>query len=310
MNPKLLLCLPLVLCGGLFGCSTIEPIRQEAVTYSKPSSESLQKIKIERISLTGEQLAKLALEGHGLSPEDKRGTDPPLLLEVWPDWTRDAPWNTRLYIFNSGDTNRCVRVELLDHGAYEVHHTWLNDKMLFVEVPWGRIAWTDFVLDTKTLRFAYIEDGFYYRTIEQQEEAESFNGYGLNENGTNGNGTNGKITSHIFGIEGKVIHIHKTSDILRSITVKLIKPLPTALGWIPYDKPGEVITIHFDEKLSELGKLQLATGSIVKVAFGDGITTLAQDDWGSNFSWLYVEKGGVFYNTKGEIVNSDPDENL
>ncbi len=300
MKPKLVLCLALVLGGGLFGCSSIEPARQEAVTYSKPSSGSLQKIKIERISLTGEQLTKLVLP-----PEDKREIGPPLLVEERPDWTHGGPWNTRLYIFNSTDTNRCVRVELLDHAAYEVRHTWLNAKMLFVEVPWGHIAWTDFVLDTKTMRFAYIEDGFAYSTIEQQEEAESFNGYGLNDEGTNG-----KINSHIFGIEGKVIRIHKTSDILRSITVKLIKPLPTALGWIPYEKPGEVITIHFDESLSKLGKLQLATGSIIKIAFGNGIPTLAPDDWGSNFSWLYVEKDGAFYNTKGEIVDSSPDENL
>src|SRR4029077_7301817 len=116
------------------------------------------------------------------------------------------------------------------------------------------------------------EDGFAYSTIEQQEEAESFNGYGLNDEGTNG-----KVTSHIFGIEGKVMRIHKSSDILRSITVKLIKPLPTALGWIPYEKPGEVITIHFDESLSKLSKLQLATGRIIKVAFGNGILTLVPD---------------------------------
>ncbi|HKW29546.1 MAG TPA: hypothetical protein VJT54_09430 [Verrucomicrobiae bacterium] len=304
MKPEFLLCLALVLSGGLFGCSTVEPTRQETVIYSKPSSESLQKIKIERISLTYEQLAKSVVE-----PEDKRESGPPLLAEERPVWTRDGPWNTRLYIFNSTDTNRCVCVELLDHGAYEIHHTWLNDKMLFVEVPWGRLAWTDFVLNTKTLRFAYIEDGFACSTIEQQEEAESFNGYGLKENGTNGNGTNGNITSHIFGIEGKVIRIRKTSDILRSITVKLIKPLPPALGWIPYEKPGEVITIHFDEKLSELGKLQLATGSVIKVAFGNGILTLAEGDWGSNFSWLYVEKDGHFYNTKGQMMVSDPDDN-
>lgn len=297
---KLLLCLALLLGGGLVGCSTVEPIRQQAVIYSKPSSENLRKIKIERISPTNEQLAKSVVE-----PEDNRESGPPLLAEERPDWTRDGPWNTRLYIFNSADTNRCVCVELLDHGAYEVHHTWLNDKMLFVKVPWGRLAWTDIVLDTQTLRFDYIEDVMYIGTLEQQEAAESFNGYGLNDEGTNG-----KITSHIFGIEGKVIRIHKTSDILRSITVRLIKPLPTALGWIPYKKPGEVITIHFDESISKLGKLQLATGSIVKVAFGNGVLTLAEDDWGSNFSWLYVEKNGNFYNSKGEIVDSDPDENL
>jgi hypothetical protein len=50
---------------------------------------------------------------------------------------------------------------------------WLNEKMLFVEVSWGGIAWTDFVLDTETLRFAYIEDGFDYTLIEQQQKRES-----------------------------------------------------------------------------------------------------------------------------------------
>jgi hypothetical protein len=168
MKPKIMLCLALVLSGGLFGCSTIESTRQGAVTYCKASSDNLQKIKIERISLTGEQLAKLVLP-----PKDKREIDPPLLVEERPDWTRDRPWNTRFYIFNSADINRCVCVELLDHAAYEVRHTWLNAKMLFVEVPWGHIAWTDFVLDTKTLRFAYIEDGFDYTRIEQEQERES-----------------------------------------------------------------------------------------------------------------------------------------
>src|SRR5277367_421373 len=146
MKPKLILCLALVLGGGLFGCSTIQPMRQEAVSYSKPPSENLQKIKIKRISLTGEQLAKLAL-----LPKDKTEFDSRWLVEEKPDTMRDAPWNTRLYIFNSADTNQCVRVELLDHASYDVRHTLLNDKMLFVEVYWGRIAWTDFILNTETL---------------------------------------------------------------------------------------------------------------------------------------------------------------
>ena len=119
-----------------------------------------------------------------------------------------------------------------------------------------------------------------------------------------------EITSHIFGIEGKIVRIRETPGVLKSITVKLIKPLPTALGWIPYDKPGESVVIHFDESLSKLGKLHLATGDTVKVAFGNGIQSLRPDDLESNFSWLYVEKNGRFYNTKGEIVDSVSDENL
>ena len=82
---------------------------------------------------------------------------------------RDGPWNTRLYIFDSADTNRCVRVELLDRAGYEVHHSWLNEKLLFVRVPWGRIAWTDFVLNTETLHFDYIEDGVYNEMLNARK---------------------------------------------------------------------------------------------------------------------------------------------
>lgn len=294
MISKLLLCLALGLSGGLVGCSTVQLSRQDVVSYSPPSSASLQKIKIERIFITGEQLSGLAS-----LPKDKTEFGSRWLVEEKPDTMRAGPWNTRLYIFDSADTNRCVRVELLDHAGYEIRHHWLNEKMLFVRVPWGRIAWTDFILNTETLHFVYLEDGMYLKTLEQQEAAESFTGYGLNE-----------ITSHIFAIEGKIVRIRKTPTILKTITVALIKPLPTALGWVPGDKPGQTIVIHFDESLSRLGKLHFVTGDTVKVAFGNGIQNLNPNDWGSNFSWLYVEKNGHFYNTKGELVNSDPDDNL
>ena len=250
MNSKLLLCLALVLSGGLVGCSTAQLSRQDAVSYFSPTSDSLQKVKIECISITGEQLSGLAS-----LPKDKTEFGSRWLVEEKPDTMRAGPWNTRLYIFDSADTNRCVRVELLDHAGYEIRHHWLNEKMLFVRVPWGRIAWTDFILNTETLRFAYIEDGMFTEILEQQEKAELFNGHGLNE-----------ITSHIFAIEGKIIRIHKTDAVLESITVRLIKPLPTALGWTPYDKPGESVVIHFDESLSRLGKLHFVTGDTVKIA--------------------------------------------
>jgi hypothetical protein len=136
-------------------------------------------------------------------------------------------------------------------------------------------------------------------TADHSSAAAGANGYGLNE-----------ISSHVFGIEGKVVCVQKTAIVLNSITVTLIKPLPTALGWIPYEKPGEIIVIHFDESLSKLGKLQLATGNILKVAFGDGIEKKAPEYWRSNFSWLYVEKKGGFYNMKGELVTSEPGDNL
>jgi hypothetical protein len=70
------------LSGGLFGCSTVEPPRQENVTYSKPSSENLQKIKIERISLTDEQRTNLT---SWTKCNSKFGSQQ-WLAEEWPDW--------------------------------------------------------------------------------------------------------------------------------------------------------------------------------------------------------------------------------
>ncbi len=168
MNPKLLLALALVLSSGLLGCTTVQSPRQDAVLYSTPSSASLQKIKIKRISLTGEQVAELAS-----LPKDKTEFNSRWLVEEKPDTMRAGPWDTRLYIFDSADTNRCVRVELLDQAGYEIRHAWLNEKMLFIGVPWGRMAWTDSVLDTETLRFVYIEDGVYIRELDSQEGRES-----------------------------------------------------------------------------------------------------------------------------------------
>lgn len=168
MKTKLLLGLALVLGGGFMGCTTVKPLQPEIISYSQPSAESLQNIKVTRIYLKAGQAALLAS-----LPKDETEFGSQWLVEEKPDTMHSSPWNTRLYIFNSAETNRCIRIDLLDHADYEIRHAWLNEKMLFVRVPWGRIAWTDFILNTETLHFAYIEDGMYVETLEQQEAAES-----------------------------------------------------------------------------------------------------------------------------------------
>ena len=92
-------------------------------------------------------------------PKSKTDNGARWLVEEKPDTMRGGPWNTQLYIFDTAGTNDCVCVKLLDHAGADVHHIWLNDKMLFVKVWFGRIAWTDFVLDAETRRLVYIEDG-------------------------------------------------------------------------------------------------------------------------------------------------------
>ena len=163
--------LSIVLCLGLSACASqpLAPshsLTQLPVSYSKPSSESLQKIKIERFSLTDEQLRELAA-----LPKTTAEFGSRWLVEQRPDTMRPGPWTTRLYIFDATAGHQCVRVELTDHASYDVQRTWLNDKMLFVRVSWGRIVSTDFVLDTEAIRFAYVEDANYFRLVYSQEES-------------------------------------------------------------------------------------------------------------------------------------------
>ena len=166
MKAKILFCLALVLSGVLFGCSTVNESprqyiltpdnpseRTDILSYSKPSPETLKQIQVARVSLTKEELSKLAA-----SPKDAAIRDVRWLVEEKPDTMRNGPWNTSFYVFDTGDTNHCVRVELIDNAG-RVDHRWLNGKMLFVEVWFGRIAWTDFIINIETLRFTYIEDG-------------------------------------------------------------------------------------------------------------------------------------------------------
>ena len=172
-----MLCAALVIGGGLFGCSTVNKLppryvvtygsseRPDMLSYSTPSPRSLQQIKISRISLRKEELSKLAD-----LPKSKTDYGLRWLVEEKPNTMRDGPWNTRLYLFEAGHTKHCLRVELIDHASYEVKYSWLNEKMLFVSVSWGRIAWTDFVLNSETLRFSYIEEGRLDAVLDGQGE--------------------------------------------------------------------------------------------------------------------------------------------
>jgi hypothetical protein len=163
--------LSIVLCLGLCACAPqslvpSHPRPQLSVSYSKPSSESLLKIKIERVSLTDKQSGELAALPKTTSEFGSRW-----LVEERPDTMRPGPWTTRIYVFDATDTRHCVRIQLTDHAGYDVQRSWLNEKMLFVRVSWGRIVSTDFVLDAETLKFAYAEDANYFRLVYPQPES-------------------------------------------------------------------------------------------------------------------------------------------
>lgn len=102
-------------------------------------------------------------------------------------------------------------------------------------------------------------------------------------------------------IEGKVVTVHKTSNILKSITVE-VTPWKTTLGVL--GKPWGTVVIHFDEPVSKLGSLELATGGIVRlVVFTINNGSNRPDELGSSCSSLGVKQNGAFYYSNGEKID-------
>jgi hypothetical protein len=73
---------------------------------------------------------------------------------IEPDTSKPGPWNTVIYF--GSDANETVwKLTLVDVRATSVQ--WLNEKLVFGKVWWGRIYATDFILDVQQRKFLYRE---------------------------------------------------------------------------------------------------------------------------------------------------------
>lgn len=73
-----------------------------------------------------------------------------------PDYTKNGPWTTVVWI-GEAEKPATVKLEFRDHGNGGVHLQWLNEKLLYGSVWWGRIASTDFIFDVEAKKFLYRE---------------------------------------------------------------------------------------------------------------------------------------------------------
>jgi hypothetical protein len=75
-----------------------------------------------------------------------------------PDYARPGPWNTVLAVHGNPSGAELLRATFRDHASYGVRATWLNEKLLFVQVWWGRIASSDLVIDVERGALLYAQD--------------------------------------------------------------------------------------------------------------------------------------------------------
>jgi hypothetical protein len=76
-----------------------------------------------------------------------------------------VPWTTTLYIKGGSDGRRVWKASFIDHGD-TFSARWINEKLLFVQVWWGRMASTDLIFDVNQGTIIYNEFAHYGELFE------------------------------------------------------------------------------------------------------------------------------------------------
>ena len=82
-----------------------------------------------------------------------------------PDYSRPGPWNTAVTIGTIG-SSKVLQLAFRDHASGGASVQWLNEKLIFGRVWWGRIYSTDFILDVEKEQFMYKQMAHYGEMIE------------------------------------------------------------------------------------------------------------------------------------------------
>jgi len=120
------------------------------VAYSALGEHARTRIGLER---TPQAAAPVGAGERRDSPQGTRW-----LVAVEPDYTRPGPWTTVLAVSGNPTGGELLRATFRDHGSGGVRTTWLNERLLFVQVWWGRIASSDLVIDVERGALLVAED--------------------------------------------------------------------------------------------------------------------------------------------------------
>ena len=77
-------------------------------------------------------------------------------VTVDPVYTKKPPWNTTIFIGNVGSDTPILKISILDHGNM-LAVKWITDRLLLVEVWWGRFGMSDWIFDVDRHKVVYDE---------------------------------------------------------------------------------------------------------------------------------------------------------
>jgi hypothetical protein len=86
-----------------------------------------------------------------------------------PDTSKEGPWGAGIII----DVERKTRPTLVfENVAQPIHPRWLSEKLVFVRVAWGRIAFSDLIFDVENREIVYHQEARYGQlAFEQYRQA-------------------------------------------------------------------------------------------------------------------------------------------
>lgn len=70
------------------------------------------------------------------------------------DYSKPGPWTTTIWI-GDNDDETSVKLILHDHDGFSIQ--WLNEKLIYGSVSWGKVLSTDFLFDVENQKFLYQE---------------------------------------------------------------------------------------------------------------------------------------------------------
>lgn len=86
-----------------------------------------------------------------------------------PDTAEPGPWGAGLVIGAERAQNSVV---LFSEVSGRINPSWVNEKLIFVRVPWGRVTFTDLIVDAEENTIIYQEQAIYgENAFRQYQEA-------------------------------------------------------------------------------------------------------------------------------------------
>jgi hypothetical protein len=71
------------------------------------------------------------------------------------DTSTPSPWDSLISVFN--ERPGYLQIVFTDHSQYNLSLEWINEKLIFLRVWWGRVLGTDVILDVERETIVYQE---------------------------------------------------------------------------------------------------------------------------------------------------------